>query len=118
MQNGKVIAYASGQLKGHEKNYPTYELELAAAVFALKIWRHYLYGFHVDVFTDHKSLQISKRVGNVAYELELPQELATVHPVFHISMLKKCMGDPLLIIPTEDIGINDSLSYGRFLFRL
>ncbi|KAK4717839.1 hypothetical protein R3W88_016177 [Solanum pinnatisectum] len=55
--------------------------------------------------------RISKRVGNVAYELELPQELAAVHPVFHISMLKKCMGDPSLIIPTEDIGIKDSLSY-------
>ncbi|WMV24936.1 hypothetical protein MTR67_018321 [Solanum verrucosum] len=55
--------------------------------------------------------RISKRVGNVAYELELPQELAAVHPVFHISMLKKSMDDPLLIMPTEDIGIKDSLSY-------
>ncbi|WMV09240.1 hypothetical protein MTR67_002625 [Solanum verrucosum] len=55
--------------------------------------------------------RISKRVGNVAYELELPQELVAVHPVFHISMLKKCMGDPSLIILTEDIGIKDSLSY-------
>ncbi|KAH0722292.1 hypothetical protein KY290_004974 [Solanum tuberosum] len=57
MQNGKVIAYASRQLKVHEKNYPTHDLELGAVVFALKIWRHYLYGVHVDVFTDHKSLQ-------------------------------------------------------------
>ncbi|WMV30558.1 hypothetical protein MTR67_023943 [Solanum verrucosum] len=57
MQNGKVIAYASRQLKIHEKNYPTHDLELAAVVFALKIWRHYLYGVYVDVFTDHKSLQ-------------------------------------------------------------
>ncbi|WMV33477.1 hypothetical protein MTR67_026862 [Solanum verrucosum] len=55
--------------------------------------------------------RISKRVGNVAYELELPQELAAVHPIFHNSMLKKCMGDPSFIIPTEDIGIKDSLSY-------
>ncbi|WMV55500.1 hypothetical protein MTR67_048885 [Solanum verrucosum] len=55
--------------------------------------------------------KIFKRIGNVAYELELPEELAAVHPVFHISMLKKCMGDPLLIIPTEDICIKDSLSY-------
>ncbi|KAH0709554.1 hypothetical protein KY284_010981 [Solanum tuberosum] len=44
-------------LKVHEKNYPTHDLELAAVVFALKIWRHYLYSVHVDVFTDHKSLQ-------------------------------------------------------------
>ncbi|WMV25943.1 hypothetical protein MTR67_019328 [Solanum verrucosum] len=55
--------------------------------------------------------RISKRVGNVAYELELPQKLVAVHPVSHISMLKKCMGDPSLIIPTEDIRIKDSLSY-------
>ncbi|KAK4724590.1 hypothetical protein R3W88_027369 [Solanum pinnatisectum] len=55
--------------------------------------------------------RISKSVGSVAYELELPQELAVVHPVFHVSMLKKCMGYPSLIISTEDIGIKDSLSY-------
>jgi len=54
---------------------------------------------------------IAKRIGNVAYELEPPQELAVVHPIFHISMLKKCMRDPSLIIPTEDIGIKDNLSY-------
>ncbi|XP_059312013.1 uncharacterized protein LOC132063479 [Lycium ferocissimum] len=52
--HGKVVAYASRQLKVHEKNYPTHDLELAAVVFALKIWRHYLYGVHVDIFTDHK----------------------------------------------------------------
>jgi len=53
MQHGKVIAYASRQLRKHEQNYPTHDLELAAVVFALKIWRHYLYGVHIDVFTDH-----------------------------------------------------------------
>nr|XP_016463287.1 PREDICTED: uncharacterized protein LOC107786335 [Nicotiana tabacum] len=57
MQHGKFIAYASRQIKAHEKNYLTHILELAAVVFALKIWRHYLYGVHVDIFTDHKSLQ-------------------------------------------------------------
>ena len=56
MQNGKVIAYASRQLKVHEKNYPTHDLELAVVVFALKIWHHYIYGVHMDVCTDHKSL--------------------------------------------------------------
>ena len=57
MQNEKVIAYASRQLKPHEQNYPTHDLELAAVVFALKIWRHYLYGVSCKIFTDHKSLK-------------------------------------------------------------
>ncbi|GKA18280.1 putative reverse transcriptase domain-containing protein, partial [Tanacetum coccineum] len=56
-QREKVIAYASRQLKIHEKNYTTHDLELGAVVFALKIWRHYLYGTKCTVFTDHKSLQ-------------------------------------------------------------
>ncbi|GKC31568.1 putative reverse transcriptase domain-containing protein [Tanacetum coccineum] len=53
----KVIAYASRQLKIHEKNYTTHDIELGAVVFALKMWRHYLYGTKCVVFTDHKSLQ-------------------------------------------------------------
>ncbi|KAL0551924.1 hypothetical protein IC582_011017 [Cucumis melo] len=57
MQQGKVVAYASRQLKSHEQNYPTHDLELAAVVFALKIWRHYLYGEKIQIFTDHKSLK-------------------------------------------------------------
>ncbi|GKE97051.1 putative reverse transcriptase domain-containing protein, partial [Tanacetum coccineum] len=57
MQRMKVIAYASRKLKIHEKNYTTRDLELGAVVFALKIWRHYLYGTKCIVFTDHKSLQ-------------------------------------------------------------
>ncbi|GJR96904.1 reverse transcriptase domain-containing protein [Tanacetum coccineum] len=57
MQREKVIAYASRQLKPHEENYTTHDLELGAVIFALKIWRHYLYGTKCTVFTDHKSLQ-------------------------------------------------------------
>ncbi|GJT42032.1 putative reverse transcriptase domain-containing protein [Tanacetum coccineum] len=57
MQREKVIAYASRQLRVHEKNYTTHDLELGSVVFALKIWRHYLYGTKCNVFTDHKSLQ-------------------------------------------------------------
>ncbi|XP_056860103.1 uncharacterized protein LOC130508557, partial [Raphanus sativus] len=56
-QNGKVIAYASRQLRKHEGNYPTHDLEMAAVVFALKIWRSYLYGAKVQILTDHKSLK-------------------------------------------------------------
>ena len=57
MQHGKVIACASRQLKLYERNYPTQYLELASVVFALKMWRHYLNGVHVDFFTDHMILQ-------------------------------------------------------------
>ncbi|KAI5333475.1 hypothetical protein L3X38_023606 [Prunus dulcis] len=58
MQHGRVIAYASGQLKKHELNYPVHDLELAAVVFALKIWQHYLYGETCQIFTYHKGLKI------------------------------------------------------------
>ncbi|WVZ52813.1 hypothetical protein U9M48_003835 [Paspalum notatum var. saurae] len=57
MQEGKVIAYASRQLRKHEVNYPTHDLELAAVVHALKIWRHYLFGNRCEIYTDHKSLK-------------------------------------------------------------
>lgn len=57
MQHGKVITYASRELKVHEKNYTTHNLELLAVVFTLKIWLHYLYDVYVNIFFDHKSLQ-------------------------------------------------------------
>lgn len=57
MQHGNVIAYASRQLKTHERNYPTHDLELAAVIFALNLWRHYLYGESCEIYTDHKSLK-------------------------------------------------------------
>ena len=57
MQHKRVVAYASRQLKKHELNYPTHDLELAAVIFALKTWRHYLYGATCQIFTDHKSLK-------------------------------------------------------------
>ena len=57
MQDGKVVAYASRQLKPHEQNYRTHDLELVAVVFALKIWRNYLYWEKCRIYTDHKSLK-------------------------------------------------------------
>ncbi|GKF93690.1 putative reverse transcriptase domain-containing protein [Tanacetum coccineum] len=57
MQTEEVIAYASRQLKANEENYTTHDLELGAVMFALKIWRHYLYDTKCTVFSDHKSLQ-------------------------------------------------------------
>ena len=57
MQNDRMVVYASRQLKKHEENYPTHDLELAAVVFSLKIWRHYFYGAPCRIFTNNKSLQ-------------------------------------------------------------
>ena len=55
MQSGRIMAYGSRQLKNHEQNYRTHDLELEIIVFALKIWCHYLYDEHFKVFSDHKS---------------------------------------------------------------
>ncbi|WMV37537.1 hypothetical protein MTR67_030922 [Solanum verrucosum] len=55
--------------------------------------------------------QILKRIGKVAYELYLPNELALVHPIFHVFMLKKCIGDPVCILPLEGLGVDENLSY-------
>ncbi|XP_070036817.1 uncharacterized protein [Nicotiana tomentosiformis] len=255
MQHRKAIIYASKQLKNHEKNYPTHDLQLVAVVFALYIWHHYLYGVHVDIFKDHKSLQyifkqkgkanvmpdalrrksmdslahleahqrslakkfhrlailgvrlvnssesgtdgqaertihtledmlracvldfkgswdyqfpliefadnnsyhasiqmtpfkdlygrsfrsligwfevgevkmirpnilhqaMEKRVGQVAYRLELPPEMSLVHPVFHVSMLKKVVGDPLLIVWVEVVEVNEELTYEKILVSI
>nr|GEW63830.1 reverse transcriptase domain-containing protein [Tanacetum cinerariifolium] len=71
VKHGKVIAYASRQLKPCEVNYPTHDLELAAVVFALKIWRHYLYGESCDVLTDHKSLKRQRKKNSNIVEPEL-----------------------------------------------
>ncbi|WMV08763.1 hypothetical protein MTR67_002148 [Solanum verrucosum] len=85
MQNGKVIAYTSRQLKDHEKNYPTHDLKLTSVVFALMIWKHYLYGVHVDVFTDHKSLQYVF----IQKDLNLHQRRLYMGSVSHIDEDKK-----------------------------
>ena len=57
MQNGKVIAYTSRQLKEYKKNYPTHDLEFSVVVQTLKIWRHFLIGVHCKIYTDHKNLK-------------------------------------------------------------
>ncbi|KAI3784208.1 hypothetical protein L1987_43303 [Smallanthus sonchifolius] len=69
MQREKVIAYASRQLKVHERNYTTHDLELGAIVFALKIWRHYLHDTKCTIYTDHKSLQ------HIFEQKELPDKI-------------------------------------------
>ena len=55
--------------------------------------------------------KILKKIGKVTYELEFPAKLPALHPVFHISLLKKCMGDPASIVPLESVAVKDSLSY-------
>ena len=57
MQRGRVVAFASRQLRPHGRNYATHDLELAAVIFSLKLWRHYLLGEWVEIYTDHKSLK-------------------------------------------------------------
>ena len=57
MQPGRVVGYGSRQLKNHKRNYPTYVMELATIVFALKVWRHYLYSEQFEVFSDYNSLK-------------------------------------------------------------
>ena len=61
--------------------------------------------------------EILQRVDKVAYELKLPSELASVYPVFHVSMLKKCIGDPESILPVEGLGVKHNLSYEEFLIK-
>ncbi|CAN4112834.1 unnamed protein product [Withania somnifera] len=78
MRQGRVVAYALSRLKVHERNYPTHDLELAAVVFALKIWRHYLYGVKCEIFTDHRSLRyiMSRKELNAGRRrwIELPKD--------------------------------------------
>nr|GEX72916.1 reverse transcriptase [Tanacetum cinerariifolium] len=85
MQHGKVIAYASRKLKPYEVNYPTHDLELAAVVFALKIWRHYLYGESCDVFTDHKSLKKSSMIAGLKVEEEIIRYLERLGIELYVS---------------------------------
>nr|GEV69952.1 putative reverse transcriptase domain, ribonuclease H-like domain, aspartic peptidase domain protein [Tanacetum cinerariifolium] len=188
MQRGKVIAYASRQLKIHENIYTTRDLELGAVVFALKIWRHYLYGTKSVIYMDHKRLQhifskkelnmrqhrwielfsdynyeihyhpgkanvvadaltrkervkpkrvramnmilqssIKDRIlasqkevvdefvglqrGPVAYRLDLPDELNGVLDMFHVSNLKKCLANPTLQVPSDEIRVDAKLNF-------
>ncbi|XP_073017858.1 uncharacterized protein [Primulina eburnea] len=99
MQREKVIAYASSQLKKYNKNYPTHDLELAAVVFALKIWRHYLYGEKCEVFTDHKSLKylFSQNELNMRYHPGKANVVADALSRKSVSSLSPLIQKPLLL---------------------
>ncbi|XP_057443964.1 uncharacterized protein LOC130736135 [Lotus japonicus] len=121
MQHGKVVAYASRQLKTHEKNYPTHDLELAAIVFALKIWRHYLYGCTFTIFSDHKSLKylFDQKELNMRqrrwmefikdYEFTLQYHPGKANVV--ADALRKYIADPTHVIELDDIELRDDLSF-------
>ncbi|GJV13025.1 reverse transcriptase domain-containing protein [Tanacetum coccineum] len=130
MHREKVIAYASRQLKVHEKNYTTHDLELGSVVFALKIWRHYLYGTRCTVFTNHKSLQyiLDQKKLNMRQHcwLELLSDYdcdIRYHPgkanivadalsrKERIKPLRKCYADEPLIMPLEGIHVDDKLQF-------
>jgi hypothetical protein len=80
MQEGRVVAYSSRQLKVHEKNYPIHDLELAAVVHALKTWRHYLYGQKCDIYTDHKSLKYIFTQSELNMRQRMWQNLQVIGP--------------------------------------
>ncbi|GJX55693.1 putative reverse transcriptase domain-containing protein [Tanacetum coccineum] len=114
MQREKVIAYASRQLKPHEENYTTYDLELGAiSLLALR-------NGVIPIGKRRKSLtllvyigpfKILKRVGPVAYKLELPQELSNVYSTFHVSNLKKCLSNESLVIPMKELRLDEKLNF-------
>ncbi|GKD09079.1 putative reverse transcriptase domain-containing protein [Tanacetum coccineum] len=93
MQREKVISYASRQLKVHEKNYTTHDLELGAVVFALKIWRHYLYGTKCTVFTDHKSLQhiLNQKELNIRKERDKPLRVRALVMTISLDLPKQIL---------------------------
>ncbi|XP_070050983.1 uncharacterized protein [Nicotiana tomentosiformis] len=118
MQNGRVIAYASRQLKKHEQKYPTHDLEMAAVVFSLKIWIHYLHGKTCEIYTDHKSLKyiFPQRDLNLRQRrwMELLKDYdfsILYHPgkanVVADALSRKSMGSLAHIAPTKRLLAND-----------
>nr|GEY62420.1 putative reverse transcriptase domain-containing protein [Tanacetum cinerariifolium] len=170
MQREKVIGYASWQLRNHEENYMTHDLELGAIVFALRLWRHYLYGVkllrlrpcmdesvgrqfvgmrsrqksYADLkrrltefeVGDNVMLKVSslrgvihfgkrgklspgfigifkviERIGPVAYKLGLPDKLCGIHDTFHVSNLKGCFVNEDVVIPLDEVQLDDKLHF-------
>ncbi|XP_024013310.1 uncharacterized protein LOC112087599 [Eutrema salsugineum] len=111
MQEKKVVAYASRQLRKHEVNYPTHDLELAVVVFALKIWRSYLYGEKVHIYTDHQTNQVAdalSRRRNAVSEAKETQELIAT-----LANLSLCVAE----VEDDAAGL-EALDNGDLLMRI
>ncbi|GJU57367.1 putative reverse transcriptase domain-containing protein [Tanacetum coccineum] len=129
----KVIAYASRQLKPHEENYTTQDLELGVSALGTQLDMSTAYHPETDE-QNERTIQtlkdmlrscvidfgnrwerhlplILKRVSLVAYKLELPEDLSNVHNTFHFSNLKKCLSDESLIIPMKELWLDDKLNF-------
>ena len=116
MQKGQVVAYASRQLKTHERNYPTRDLQLVATFFVLNIWRHYLYKSRFDVFSDHKSIKyvFDQRELNMSqrrwfeflndYDFELSYHLDKANVVAYILSRKSLHISALMVKEMDLIG--------------
>nr|GEW06807.1 hypothetical protein [Tanacetum cinerariifolium] len=114
MQREKVIAYASRQLKPHEENYTTHDLELGAVVMSEAIWLTGVIRFGKQEKLNPRYIgpfKILERIGPVAYKLELPEELSNVYSNFYIYNLNKCLCDESLIIPMKELQLNDKLNF-------
>ncbi|GJT26640.1 putative reverse transcriptase domain-containing protein [Tanacetum coccineum] len=109
IQREKVIAYASHQLKIHEKNYTTHDLELGAVVFSLKLWRHYLYGTKCTMFTDHKSLQhiLNQKELNMRKEREPPLRVRALVMTIGLNLPKQILDAQTEVRKPENIKNKD-----------
>nr|GFC61386.1 putative reverse transcriptase domain-containing protein [Tanacetum cinerariifolium] len=120
MQREKVISYASRQLKIHKKNYTTHDLELGAVVFALKIWRHYLYGTKCIVITDHKSLQhiLDQKELNMRKEREPPLRVRALVMTIGLDLPRKILNAQTEVRKPENIKKEDVGGVGYLVMAI
>jgi hypothetical protein len=117
IQDERVIAYTSRQLRKHEVNYPTQDLELAAVLHALKIWRHYLLGNMCNVFTDHKSLKyiFTQSELNVRYAFNMIRGTSNDRSLTDIDGKLIAPQNPVCLPPTFSSGLQLSINTLLFL---